>query len=1079
MRLRNIHIDDFGLYHQVEIPSIADGLSVFIGNNESGKTTLMEFLRFLLFGPPRSRSRSYYPPISGHKHSGRMVMATDKGQDFILERKSRNISLIDRNGAPVTANPTDFILGGLDRWMFEHIFAIGLDDLQGLEVLSKESLRGYLFAAGAGLPPTAIPKALQTIEKESGELLKPRGKNPTINQLLDKHKSNRRDIGNIQANAAEYAEVCQKIEKLESEIARLSEEYKQTELDLDRTWLLIRSIELWTEYSQALEKLRSLKKIDHFPADGPERLEELKSKIEKLRDELLPLEKEAANKENQVGFIAVDETIIARCRQIELLLKDEEKFSAALQDQPKVERELAAEKRNFERMLKYLGPDWNPEKLKKADISIQTTKWVEKMGREIQSAADNLKQAEVYYRQKKEEYQTAKKALDEITDEITNSPAPSITDRNEINERKKTAREILNNFSRAVRRADKINSNMIVVREKQAVVELMRHQADKGGRILPVRVALLTTLLALIAVIGFFLGDHYMWAAIIMVAAIAITLALSVLRKRQGRPGELSEQQTKIDLAESEIQNLKNEAVSLEREKSVLENTRNDLSKKLNIDPDNLPAAAEEFLIQMDTLSDQAAEFIRLTRERDKSEKRVHDLEDKLNRAEHDRQECHSHKEILHDRWAKWLKDNGYDKDITPSTFEHMISKIEAARQVNNEVLKYRQRLNEIAEYLDEIRGKISQEFENCGLKPPSETIETNDLTTLERELKEAQSAAEKRQKIKRELEKTRDSIDLVENHLKEKKDELKELLSRGGTDDEEEFRRRDEENSEIIRLEKLANEKRLELLTLAGNDEALKSVEEELNQTERARIEQRKKHLEERQERLKRTLDDKKEELPQFRLRAKQLARNEKLGELNLEKNVLETKLAEATRRWAALALTRQLLNEARSVYEREKQPEVMRLANRYLRIITDNRYRLVSRIDDNSVRLFDASDKPKDEPVWSSGLADQVYLAVRLGLAEEFSRNHHRLPVVLDDILVRFDPGRQLGAARVILRFAARHQVLLFSCRPEIRDIFAAAAREVEDEKAAVDVYLIDNGHIIKDGRPESTENPARPER
>ena len=40
-----------------------------------------------------------------------------------------------------------------------------------------------------------------------------------------------------------------------------------------------------------------------------------------------------------------------------------------------------------------------------------------------------------------------------------------------------------------------------------------------------------------------------------------------------------------------------------------------------------------------------------------------------------------------------------------------------------------------------------------------------------------------------------------------------------------------------------------------------------------------------------------------------------------------------------------------------------------------------------------------------WSSCLADQVYLALRLALAKVFSFQVDALPIILDDILVRFD--------------------------------------------------------------------------
>jgi uncharacterized protein YhaN len=41
---------------------------------------------------------------------------------------------------------------------------------------------------------------------------------------------------------------------------------------------------------------------------------------------------------------------------------------------------------------------------------------------------------------------------------------------------------------------------------------------------------------------------------------------------------------------------------------------------------------------------------------------------------------------------------------------------------------------------------------------------------------------------------------------------------------------------------------------------------------------------------------------------------------------------------------------------------------------------------------------------------------------------------PVILGDVLVGSDPGRQQRAARALLESARTHQVLVFSCHPEL---------------------------------------------
>ncbi len=60
-----------------------------------------------------------------------------------------------------------------------------------------------------------------------------------------------------------------------------------------------------------------------------------------------------------------------------------------------------------------------------------------------------------------------------------------------------------------------------------------------------------------------------------------------------------------------------------------------------------------------------------------------------------------------------------------------------------------------------------------------------------------------------------------------------------------------------------------------------------------------------------------------------------------------------------------------------------------------------------------------------WSSGLADQVYLALRLALAKVFSYQVESLPIILDDILVRFDENRQRSALELLAEIGKNQQI------------------------------------------------------
>jgi uncharacterized protein YhaN len=56
---------------------------------------------------------------------------------------------------------------------------------------------------------------------------------------------------------------------------------------------------------------------------------------------------------------------------------------------------------------------------------------------------------------------------------------------------------------------------------------------------------------------------------------------------------------------------------------------------------------------------------------------------------------------------------------------------------------------------------------------------------------------------------------------------------------------------------------------------------------------------------------------------------------------------------------------------------------------------------------------------------------LSIRFALIDEYS-SRSPLPVVLDDLLVNFDPGRARAACSAISALAERQQVIFLTCQP-----------------------------------------------
>ena len=97
--------------------------------------------------------------------------------------------------------------------------------------------------------------------------------------------------------------------------------------------------------------------------------------------------------------------------------------------------------------------------------------------------------------------------------------------------------------------------------------------------------------------------------------------------------------------------------------------------------------------------------------------------------------------------------------------------------------------------------------------------------------------------------------------------------------------------------------------------------------------------------------------------------------------------------------------LNRAQAAYESGRQPQIMKQANTFLSAMTRGKYALRISEDGKDIGIVDSEHRVKEAKIWSSGTGDQVFLAIRLAMALSFGEQLEPLPIVLDDIFVRFD--------------------------------------------------------------------------
>jgi len=149
---------------------------------------------------------------------------------------------------------------------------------------------------------------------------------------------------------------------------------------------------------------------------------------------------------------------------------------------------------------------------------------------------------------------------------------------------------------------------------------------------------------------------------------------------------------------------------------------------------------------------------------------------------------------------------------------------------------------------------------------------------------------------------------------------------------------------------------------------------------------------------------------------------------------------IADCERERDRLALLEAILARAEREFREEHQPDVLRRASDYFARISGGRYRRVDVLDDDTGLLGVTPDGRSDpiavgEPI-SRGTLDQIYLSLRLGVLDHLDEGRERLPLILDDALLRMDDARRRGVYALLGAMTPTRQVWILTCNRALAD-------------------------------------------
>lgn len=423
MRITELTINGYGIFHECRIEGLPAGLSLFLGDNEAGKSTVLGFIRDVFFGAPdgRSRERSY-PPLRGGRWGGSLGLVNGQGERMVLDRgpgsKGGRVSLVGPQGEALSREALARLLGGTTREVFKNVYAFSLSELQTLETLNSERVRDAIYSAGLGAGLSSLPEILKSLESSREKLFKTGGQRQTINSLLSSLEEVQAKISRASGQIETFDGIVRELETLSQENERMKERLSGLRSRLSGLQSLH---SLWEEWIERLEICRQLEKLpdaSSFPEDGLNRYEDLSVRLARFTERRNDLAGEKETLEQRLAGLVVDQDLLEREQILRGLAEEKSRFLEAGEELQRLEPAISSRQDSLQGVLSRLGSGWSCQLIEGFDCSLKVKESIAGQARSLQELENRVSRAGTELVRRREELSKAEEALAEADKDL-------------------------------------------------------------------------------------------------------------------------------------------------------------------------------------------------------------------------------------------------------------------------------------------------------------------------------------------------------------------------------------------------------------------------------------------------------------------------------------------------------------------------------------------------------------------------------------------------------------------------------------------------------------------------------------
>ncbi len=1053
MKITDLKIDGFGVWHDLTLRGLSPELTVFYGPNEAGKSTLMQFMRSILYGMSPTRRERYLPPVVGGRPGGWLKVDTENGPLTISRYADRGptdvgkVTIITASGEEQGDRLLREALEHVDEPTYNNIFAVGLREVQELNSLSDTAAAQWMYRLTSGLDRISLYDVIHMLEGTRLRLLNSWEEKSELRSLVSQRETLQGELEELITKGRRWAQSAVKLRELAEEVDARQAEAKALTARARRLEVAISLKPLWIKRNKIDDQLERFTGLQHVEPNTLEVLDDFNKRIEEHERERDVLRGQRRQLRDEANRLNINDSLVRNsCRLNGLLeqtdwLQATERRAAELADEVKqLEARLASE--NERLAHEWTGAGSHPPRIT-SDIVEQLTPQI----RAIESAAqlvDAAKHELEVHKTGESEFRT------QIESATTNGEQMGLP----------TDLEATTDLVTKLRRRQQLEQR---IKGTEGEAETLQIQARDlvEEQVIPIELFVLLGMFFVAGIALFvtwwllpasILGKYGGWWAAGGIATSTIVALYKFTKETWATERfdhchyQLESLAEKVESAETELADLDHElahnggSVALrlqhaERHLAELErllpveSQRREVAQALGNAERRLQLAEEKYAaaktswksrlralglpesITAETIASMASQCDRLA-----------ELEARIENRRDDMQRRQREHHIVTQRIVALAEETGL-RLTSPTSTAHLAAGeppvADTAKDPKKDRLKEKEKITQITrhasaplEQLEHLRTQYHQHTQRVeqrkGIRERAKTLR------LEAR-KHAQAAIGYRRR--REA-----------------------LFQKCGVSDEPELRQLIAKLAEVEEHRNKRAATTREIIAAIGKHGTEADFASFLSEDQIGRLEHDWEALSAQSEELDRHLKDALQRRGAMVEQQRTAAADQSLALKQIELDVVEQQIRKAIDAWRERAAVSLFLERIREDYEQHRQPETLREASEYMRQLTDGKYtRIWTPLAHDILFVDNAEGQALSVQVLSRGTREQLFVSLRLALVAAYARRGIHLPMILDDVFVNYDAGRTRTACSVLRDFARQgHQLLVFTCHEHVWQMF-----------------------------------------